>query len=93
MLLQGRFVVAQGSSGAQLLSQLLGGLTHHPAADKGSNRLQSTIQKQRAQNSLHGVGEHGALAPETPLVFAAAEAQIAAQINGCGYLRQMLPAD
>ena len=92
MLLQRRFIVAQRGAGAQLPGQLLRGLAHHAAAGKSSHRLQAAVQKQRAHHCFHGIGEHGALAPEAAAVFAAAEAQMAAQADGRGHLRHVLAA-
>jgi hypothetical protein len=92
VFLQCRFIVAQRGSGAQLLGQLLGGFAHHPTADKSSDRLHPSVQKERAQHGLHGIGEHGTLASEATLVLTAAEAQMTTQADSRGDLRQMLPA-
>ena len=93
MFLQRRFIVAQRGPGTQLPGQLLHGIAHHVAPGERSYRFQPAIQKQCSQHCFHGVGEHGALAPQAAAVFPAAEPHMIPQANGRGYLRHMLPAD
>ncbi len=92
-LLERGFVVAQRGAGAQLEGQLLGGLAHHLAADKGPHRVQTSIEKQGAHHCFHGIGKHRALATQAAALFAAAQAQMLAEADLLGHLRHVLPAD
>ena len=53
--LERRFVIAQRGAGSQFGGQLLGGFGKDVEACKSSHRLQSAIEKQRADHCLHGV--------------------------------------
>jgi len=92
-LIGGRLAYFQQGPGAQLLSQLRDRLAHHPAADKGSHRLQAAVQPERAQHGLHGIREYGAFSPQAAVFLATAETQVAAQADGLAYLRHVQAAD
>ena len=93
MFLERRFVVAQGRAGEQLAGQLLHRVGHHVAAHEGAHRIQPAVEKQRADDGFHGVGQHGALAAQAAAVLAPAEAQVAAQVERSGDFGHVMAAD
>ena len=60
---------------------------------KARSGLQAAVEKEGADDGLHGVGEDGAFAAQAAAVFAAAEAQVIAEPDGRGNLGHVLAAD
>src|ERR1019366_2479643 len=59
---------------------------------KYSDRLQATIEEKRSYDRLHGVREHGALAPQAGAIFAAAQAQMISKTDGRSNFGHVLSA-
>jgi hypothetical protein len=69
------------------------GLAHDAAAGEGSDGVEPAVEEERGQHCLHGIGKDGAFAAEAAALLAAAEAQVAPEIDGGGHLGHVLAAD
>jgi len=92
ILLQSRFVVAQGGSGEQLLSQVLDGIADDVTLGESSDGFEAAIEKEGANHGFHAVGKHRALAAQSAAIFAATETQMLSEADFQSHVGHVLAA-
>jgi hypothetical protein len=97
MLLQGGFVIADGSAegvaGVESDVEAGDGRLDYAFFDEGAGSVESSIEVERGYDGFESVGEESGLLAAAALLFPAAETEMRAEADGGGDFAEMTAAD
>ena len=91
--LQCRFVVSNAAAPQHLVTQTGSNGIDDLAHDKGTRRLDSGVEIERADHGFDAVGEEGILMAASAAFFSAAEEHVVAEFQPAGHRAQLAAAD